>query len=329
MGYSSANRQSELVGAIDIGGTKTLVALVSSEGAILARSLMPTEAGRGVNDLLGRIVDALRGLAAECRISLEAIRKLGCSVPGPLDRARGIVRFSPNLGWRDVPLVALLQERLSMLVEIEDDAHCAALGEVWMGAARALENVVYVTISTGIGGGIIIGGRLYRGAHGYAGEIGHMTLEAEGPSCACGNRGCFEALASGTAIAQRARQAMLGEDHVFVSIPGEYFAQLSARHVVQAADQGDNIAIQTLQICGRYAGIGLAAVASAFDPQAIIVGGGVADPRGIYWQAAQETFASRVLYPLAEVITLAPAALGDASALYGAAALVVEEVSNV
>ena len=323
MGYYSAGRQSELVAAVDIGGTKTLVALVSAEGAILARHLMPTEASRGVDNLLRRIVDALRELAEERAIPLDAVRRLGCSVPGPLDRERGIVRFSPNLGWRDVPLVALLQEQLPMLIEIEDDAHCAALGEAWMGAARELENVVYVTISTGIGGGIIIGGQLYRGAHGYAGEIGHLTLEAEGPPCACGNRGCFEALASGTAIARRAHQAIRREDHLFLNTTIEDFEKLSARHVVQAADQGDNIAIQTLQICGEYAGTGLAAVASAFDPQALIVGGGVATPGGIYWQAAQKAFAARVLQPLGEVITPIPAALGDASALYGAASLVV------
>lgn len=323
MGYTSTRWQGEPVGAMDIGGTKTLVALVSSEGNILARHLMPTEAGRGVEDLLRRIVDALRELAEECEIPLETVRRLGCSVPGPLDREQGVVRFSPNLGWRDVPLVALLQEQVSMLIEIEDDAHCAALGEAWMGAAREVEHVAYVTISTGIGGGIIIGGQLYRGAHGYAGEIGHITLEADGPLCACGNRGCFEALASGTAIAQRARQAIRRENHIFMSVQREDFAKLSARHVVQAADQGDNMAIQTLQICGRYAGIGLAAVASAFDPQALIVGGGMATPGGIYWQAAQEAFAARVLHPLGEVIAPTPAALGDASALYGAASLVV------
>ncbi len=323
MGYFSTDRQGEPVGAVDIGGTKTLVALVSVEGTILARRLMLTEAERGVDDLLRRIVDALSELAEECAISLEVVHRLGCSVPGPLDREQGVVRFSPNLGWREVPLVALLQEQVSMLVEIEDDAHCAALGEAWMGAARGLEHVAYVTISTGVGGGIIIGGQLYRGAHGYAGEIGHITLEADGPPCACGNRGCFEALASGTAIAQRARQAMLRENHIFICVPKESFEKLSARHVVQAAAQGDNIAIQTLQICGRYAGTGLAAVASAFDPQALIVGGGVATPGGIYWQAAQEAFAARVLQPLGEVITPVPAALGDASALYGAASLVV------
>src|SRR5581483_5809963 len=119
--------QPEIVGALDIGGTKTLVALVSAEGSILARRLMPTTAERGTDDLIQRIVQALRELAREQNIRLEAVRKLGCSVPGPLDREQGIVRLSPNLGWQDVPLVARLREHLPMLIEIEDDAHCAAL----------------------------------------------------------------------------------------------------------------------------------------------------------------------------------------------------------
>lgn len=320
---SSNFRQTEIVGAIDIGGTKTLVALVDAEGSILARRLMPTEATRGTDDLIRRIVRALRELAREQNIRLKDVRKLGCSVPGPLDREQGIVRFSPNLGWQDVPLVELLREHLSMNIEIEDDARCAALGEAWLGAARKLENAVYVTISTGIGGGVILGGQLYRGAHGYGGEIGHMTLEANGPRCACGNQGCFEALASGTAIARRAHEAIRREDHTVLGVRNEDFAMLTARHVVQAAAQGDNIAISTLQICGRYAGIGLAAVASAFDPQALIIGGGVAEAGGVYWQAAREAFMAHVLKPLGDVIELRPAALGDASALYGAASLVV------
>ncbi len=313
-----------LIGAIDIGGTKTLVGLVASNGSLLACRRISSEATRGAEDLIARIIDVLHILANEMHISPKKIHSLGCSVPGPLDRERGLVYFSPNLGWRDVPLAALLQAQLPVSVEIEDDAHCAALGEAWLGAARGLEHTVYVTISTGIGGGVIIGGRLYRGAHGCAGEIGHITIDATGPRCSCGNYGCFEALASGTAIAVRAREAMAGKEKTLLARIMENGEQLNARHVVQAAIQGDDLARRILEECGEYAGIGLAAVAAAFDPQVIVVGGGVAEPFGIFWRAAQTAFTKRVLPPLGDLIQLVPAALGDASALWGAASLVLK-----
>lgn len=198
-----------------------------------------------------------------------------------------------------------------------------------MGAARGAQCAVYVTISTGIGSGLVIGGKLYRGAHGVAGEVGHMVLDRDGPACACGNRGCFEALASGSAIAAQAREAVMrGKETLLAQYDS---ALLTASEVVRAAAVGDAVAKQIIETAGEYAGLGLAAVACAFDPEVIVVGGGVALANDLLLASARQTFAARAIPPLDSLVSIVPAALGEESALWGAALLVLQEqeVSNV
>ena len=190
-------KASKLIGVVDIGGTKILAGLIDQSGELLARRRIETLSEHGAEGVIARTVTILRELLHEIHAPEEALEAIGCSIPGPLDCSSGVVRFSPNLGWRDVPFVDHMQRLFDVPVVIDDDAHCAALGEARKGAARGMDCAVYVTISTGIGAGIIIGGNIYRGAHGFAGEVGHITIEAAGPPCSCGNFGCFEALASG------------------------------------------------------------------------------------------------------------------------------------
>ncbi len=273
------------IGALDIGGTKILAGIIDPSGKIVARRSIGTLAELGAEDVVARCVSLMRELAREAQVAVEMLAGIGCSVPGPLDPEGGVVLFSPNLGWRNVPLAQWLRHQCGVPVEIEDDARCAASGEARRGAARGVAMAVYITISTGIGGGLIINGRVYRGAHGFAGEIGHMTLEANGPPCSCGNNGCFESLASGSAVATR---------------------------IVEAA--------------GVYVGIGLAAVATAFDPQIIVLGGGVVRQEGILLRRAYETFRERAIAPLGSLVPIVPAALGDESGLWGAVALIEDRI---
>lgn len=322
-------RQAGYVGALDIGGTKTLAGLLDPRGRLVARKRIETLAASGVEAVIERVVTVMREVMDEACVSVDLLAGIGCSVPGPLDSELGVVIFSPNLGWRDVPLVAMLQERLGAPVKIEDDARCAALGEARYGAARGARNAVYVTISTGIGGGVVIDGRIYRGSHGFAGEIGHMTLEANGPPCSCGNSGCFESLASGTAIAARARQAVLHGDETMLVRFRDEPQRLTAEQVVQAAIEGDTVATRVLETVGDYIGIGLAAVTTAFDPQMIVLGGGVVRESNLLLQRARASFAARALYPLGSLVRVLPAELGEDSALWGAAALLNEQVAHV
>jgi glucokinase len=231
------------------------------------------------------------------------------------------VIFSPNLAWRDVPLAALLSQASGVPVKIEDDARCAALGEARRGGARGAQNAVYVTISTGIGGGVIVNGSIYRGSHGCAGEVGHMTLDASGPPCACGNMGCFESLASGSAITARARQALLHGDETLLARFRDDPALLTSEHVIGAANMGDGVALRIVETAALYIGIGLAAVATAYDPEVIVLGGGVIRPDGMLLRRAREVFQARIISPLGSLVRVVPAELGDESALWGAAAL--------
>ncbi len=306
-------------GALDIGGTKVLAGIVDDSGALVARRRINTQASRGAADIVARAASLLRELARESGIAADRLTGIGCSVPGPLDSERGVVIFSPNLAWRDVPLAAMLSAELGVPVKIEDDARCAALGEARRGGARGAQNAVYVTISTGIGAGIIVNGRIYRGSHGCAGEVGHITLDAAGPPCSCGNVGCFESLASGSAIAARARQAVLhGDDTLLARFRDE---PLTSEHVIDAAHRGDGVALRILETAAMYIGIGLAAVAAAYDPEVIVLGGGVIHPDGMLLRRAREVFQARVIPPLGLLVRVVPAELGDESALWGAAAL--------
>ncbi len=312
---------SKLIGVVDIGGTKILAGLIDQSGKLLARRRIETLAEYGAEEVIARTATILRELLHEIHAPEEALEAVGCSIPGPLDCSSGVVHFSPNLGWRDVPFVDHMQRLFDVPVVIDDDAHCAALGEARKGAARGMDYVVYVTISTGIGAGIIIGGNIYRGAHGFAGEVGHITIEAAGPPCSCGNFGCFEALASGSAIATRARQAVIHGDQTVLSTLNDDPTKLSAEHVVSAAEEGDVVALRIIESAGTYAGIGLAAVASAFDPQVIVVGGGVMGSGGIMLQHARKGFLERTISPVGSLIPIVPAALGEESGLWGAATL--------
>jgi glucokinase len=312
---------SKLIGAVDIGGTKILAGLIDLSGELLARRRIETLVELGAEDVVARTVSVLRELLSEVHASEDALEGIGCSIPGPLDRHGGVVLFSPNLNWRDVPFVELMRRYIDAPIVIDDDAHCAALGEVRMGAARGMECAVYVTISTGIGAGIIIGGNIYHGAHGFAGEVGHITIEATGPPCSCGNFGCFEALASGSAIASRAKQAVIHGDTTILSALNGDPARLSAEQVINAAEAGDGVALRIIETAGTYVGIGLAAVACAFDPQVIVVGGGVMHAGDIILQRARESFLDRTISPIGSLIPIVPAALGDESGLWGAAAL--------
>jgi glucokinase len=313
-----------IIAAVDIGGTSVRIALATPLGEVLAKDRFPCRSPQSPEELVERVVVNLSRLAAGIGVDLREISALGCSVPGPLDRILGIVQFSPHLGWRDVPLAALFSGRLPLPFTMDDDANCAALGEARLGAAQSVPCMVYVTVSTGIGAGIVIDGHIYRGSHGLAGEVGHVPLEPAGPRCACGNTGCFEALASGSAMAELARATV--HSGVETSLRGIVASPdlLTAEHVIAAADDGDIAATQIVERTARYLGAGLAMVASAFDPEMIVLGGGVMQPGNGLLERARAQFASLAIAPIGELVAIAPASLGDDSALVGAALLAAD-----
>src|SRR5579883_2574637 len=217
-------RVPRLVGAVDLGGTKIFAAIVDEHGRIVASERRPTEAALGPDAVIERMVEALRTAAASADLRTEALHAIGVAAAGPVDAKRGMVTNPPNLpGWVEVPLVARVHAALGLPTVLENDANASAVGEHAFGAGRGADDMVYLTISTGIGAGIIIGGRLYAGASGAAGEVGHMTVLPDGPLCGCGRRGCLEAMASGTGIAREgAAAAGAGRSALLAQLAGEW-----------------------------------------------------------------------------------------------------------
>ncbi len=316
------------VGAIDVGGTKILTGLVDREGHVLCSRSVPSDVQRGAEAVVASIATSLNALIASRGLEAQQMIALGCSVPGPLDRRRGVVVFSPNLDWRDFPLRDALAAYFPLPVHIDDDANCAALGEGWRGAATGSKDFLYVTISTGVGAGVVIDHHVYHGAHDCAGEAGHMVIEPNGPPCACGNNGCLEAFCSGTAIAARARDALRhGEATCVQEMCGARPELVNSEMVFRAAASGDAVAQEILTTAGRYLGIGLANLATLFDPELIVLGGGVLEGGEAILAPARVSFARRTL-PSVRGVPLRAALLGSHSGLVGAGRLAAIGISG-
>jgi glucokinase len=318
-----ANRR--LLLGIDIGGTKVALALGDADGGLLSASRHEAEVARGPDHMLARIVDEAHRLLGAAEGKLEAI---GISCGGALDRRRGLVLNPPNLpGWDSVPVVAHLSGALQAPASLDNDANLAALGEHRFGAGRPFANLVYVTVSTGIGGGIISEGKLVRGLSDSAGELGHQTLDPQGPPCGCGNRGCLEALSSGGAIAREARRAVEespDEGAALLALASGKPDRLAAWMVAQAAAAGDALAAALWHRAMEYLGLGIANVVSILAPQAVIIGGGMIAAGELLLAPVRSAVRSRVRLVPAEEVAILPAALGPDSALRGALALALE-----
>ncbi|MDI3279973.1 MAG: ROK family protein [Bacillota bacterium] len=326
MARAEVTRGGRYAVGVDLGGTKLATALVSEEGRVLHSLVVPTRAEEGVAAVLERMAEGVERVLSAGGVRREEVAGVGIGAPGSLDRAAGRVIFSPNLGWKDVPLREALSRKLGgAAVVLENDANAAAWGEYRFGAGRGTRNFIYVTISTGIGGGIIVEGRLYRGAGGAAGEVGHMTILAGGPRCSCGSDGCWEALASGTAIARRAREALaLGEESALGELQrrGEL---VTAAQVARAAQRGDRLAQRILAETWFFVGVGLANLANLFDPERIALGGGVAQVGEPLLARARELVRLRALAGPAREVEVTLAALGGEAGVIGAAALAFQE----
>ncbi|MBI4537729.1 MAG: ROK family protein [candidate division NC10 bacterium] len=311
-----------IVLAIDIGGTKLAAGVVEPSGRILARAEVPTRAFEGLEPVLERIIGLGRALLARAELLGSQVVRVGVGCAGPVNRRRGLVLNPPNLpGWDRVPLAERLQAGLGLPIVLENDANAAALGEFRYGAGRGAGSLVYYTVSTGIGGGIVLDGRLWHGLADAAGEVGHMTVKPDGPVCGCGNRGCLEAMASGPSMVRLAKQAL------DAGRPSRLRAQsgFTAKELVQAAREGDALAREVWDEAVRCLGIGVAAVITILAPERIVVGGGVSRAGEFLLAPLREEVRRHVKLVPVQSVPILPAALGPDVGILGAAAVALDE----
>lgn len=317
----SDSASSDLVLAIDLGGTRFRIGLVDREGRLAYRASLPTRASEGPRRLIARLALAGRR-ALSCSPPEGRVLGVGVATPGPVDPWAGVVFTAPNLpGWQDVPLKAELEEALGLPAVVGNDANLGGLGEALFGAGRGHANLVYLTVSTGIGSGILVDGRLLVGARGLASEAGHMVVRLDGPRCGCGKRGCLEALASGTAIAARAAERLTaGESSALAARR----PPLTAEHVASAALRGDRLAREVLLEAARVLGEGIANLVHLVNPSLVVLGGGVTRSGSEWWQAVTTTVDQATWPAFRRGLQVVPAALGDDQGLLGAAAAAFE-----
>jgi len=302
----------------DLGGTQMRVALVDRVGQMQHWSMAPTDAHTGRDAVVERLVYAFECAISEIRP--ERPIGVGVSLASPIDAGTGVMHNPPNLpGWDGYSLKSVLGERLSLRVSFGNDAALAAVAEHMHGAGRPYRHMVYMTLSTGIGGGVIIDGRLYTGARGYAGEIGHVTIDRNGPTCNCGNVGCLEAMASGTAVARMAAERLSSGE--ITSLSGSEGAAPDAQVVFEAARSGDAVAEGIVQEVATNLGIGIVSLLHAFDPEAIVIGGGLSQSLEQLLPGMNREIRMHSMAHQRQRVPIVRSELGDDVGLLGAAVL--------
>ncbi|WP_067932721.1 ROK family protein [Alicyclobacillus kakegawensis] len=301
---------------VDVGGTAVKTAVLDEDGVIMAKREFPTEAERGFEDLarrLSRILDELRQAAG---LAVEDVRGVGVGVPAFLDG--DVVREAVNLGWHNVPLRQYLEDALRKPVRVDNDANVAGLGEAWKGAGAGARTALCVTVGTGIGAGIVIEGKIYRGMNGSAGEIGHMVVRPGGRLCNCGNHGCLETLASASALVREAKRLQsVGELPDDLEIDG-------AQPIFALAEAGNKVAAGIIWDAGYWLGYGLASTATVLNPDVIVVGGGVSKAGEDLLRPVRAAFVEYSPARVHEAAEIRLARLGNDAGVVGAARLAAQ-----
>lgn len=302
---------------VDLGGTKISGAISDIDGNVIERQIVSTNAFEGENYVMNRIINVIDLLINTSGKSIEGIKSIGIGSPGPLDSDKGIIITTPNLPFRNFNLVNPIKDKFGVPVYLDNDGNVAAMGEFLYGEGKNTKNMIYVTVSTGIGGGAVLNGRMYRGSTGNALEIGHITILPDGPLCNCGNKGCLEALASGTAITRQAVDAI--KNGVISSL--SKYKKVTTFEVFKEAEAGDKLSKEIIELSLNYLGIGIANIITAFDPEIIILGGGVIKAGEIVIDSINKVVEKRCFKNMASSCSIVTAKLGSDAGVMGAVAL--------
>jgi glucokinase len=309
---------------IDVGGTKINAFRVTRDGTIAERTSKPTPAA-DESATLSAMIELARALTTPDVIAV------GVGAAGMIDAKEGILRFAPNLAWRNLSIAERMREALGLPCQVDNDASMAAYGEFRFGAGRGYRHLLLVTVGTGLGGGIVSDGRLFRGANGFAAEIGHIIVEPGGPLCGCGNRGCWEQVAAGRAIDRMGREEAREQEHsILRRLAGGDPDAVTGELVTQAAKQGDDAATGILAEVGRRLGQGIAGLVNVLDPQVVVVGGGAIVAGDLLLDPARAAFLDAVEgAEFRPRVPIVPAELGNDAGAVGAATLALEELGRV
>lgn len=317
--YRGIKMDKKYVVGVDLGGTKIYTALVDLDGNMVKEITVKTEAHKGDKAVLEKLISTIDTVLEG--IDINEVKAIGVGSPGPLDVKKGLIVYTPNLPFKNFNIVQPIKEKYNIPTYLDNDANAATLGEFMFGAGKGSTNMVYVTVSTGIGGGAIINGNLFRGSTANALEIGHTTVMKGGPRCGCGNTGCSEAVASGTAIMKRGREAV--ESKVETSLKN--YDEVTAKEVFTEAEKGDKVSQDILNDALSYLGITIANIANSFDPDKIVMGGGVSQAGNIVFEKIDYEMERRCLKIIYDNCKIEKAVLGGKAGVLGAAALAILE----
>ncbi|MDF2645570.1 MAG: glucokinase [Paenibacillus sp.] len=304
---------------VDLGGTNIKVGICDEQGKLLQTFEGPTGAENGSDFVIERIAQYVRQIVEESPFEWEQVAGIGAGLAGFMDIPEGFVKFSPNLLWHNVPAKKMLEEFLGKTVKIDNDANVAALGEAWAGSGAGIPNVVCYTLGTGVGGGIIINGKIYQGSTGMAGELGHMSVvpDIEAIQCGCGQMGCLETVSSATGIVRMANEAVERGEKTSLAL----HEKIEAKHVFDAAKSGDEVSLRIVNRAAYYIGRSMAAMAVIINPKRFIIGGGVSKAGEILFQPIRETFKKYTPDTASEGVEIVAATLGNDAGIVGAAGL--------
>jgi len=319
-------RQQYIIG-VDLGGTNIIAGALSVDGKRhLAMQSVPTNAESGAEGVADRIIDVIESVMRDTITETKAKKSdfigVGVGAPGPLDREKGLVVVAPNLGWKNFPLRDRISDRMKLPVTLDNDANCATVGEWWQGAAQGGTTIIGMTIGTGIGGGLILDGKLFHGASDVAGEIGHTTIDLNGRHCKCGNYGCLEAYASGPAIATRAREVLVREEtaSLLPSLVGGRLDAITAETVYKAAQQGDAVANEIVRDTARYLGAGIANLLNIMNADVVVVAGGVTQAGDALFTPLRAEVRRRAFRPAVDATRIVAGTLPGTAGVVGAVA---------
>ena len=307
---------------IDVGGTGIQVGVVDETGHIIAKSSMVTEVGAPYQEQIAGRARCVQAAMDKAGLPMSELKSVGAGVPGLADQKTGMVAYCPNIHWTDVPFREEFQKHIDKPVFIDNDATVAGLAESVAGVSAGSDSSVFLTLGTGVGGGIVINGKVWNGAHGVGSEIGHMILEADGEPCNCGNNGCLERYCSATAIIRMAREQMDNHpDSLILSMAEGDKAKINAKIVFDAAREGDPTAVKVFRRYIRYLGQAIASIVNFLDPEVVVLGGGVSKAGAFLLDAVRAEVPKYVLYKTMPIARIELARLGPDAGIIGAAML--------